>query len=355
MRVNTEHIKDHKSYPIYLITRYTVYLAFCGHLLFLGLFIFYNIQPLIYMNIFSCLIFFTAYILNSKRAHRLIFYLTFLEMSLHAYFATYFLGWTSGFHLYILCLLPLIFNYRIQSSIRKKVLVLSLLLLYVSLNILSRFFPDFHLLTSRQLSNFDLMNVLITFVVFVILSHIYSISAMHLEADLREKNKALETSSRTDPLTGLSNRRDILEKIEYEKERIIRNKEKCCFILTDIDNFKLINDNYGHDFGDYVLSELAGIFKGRLRNQDHICRWGGEEFLFVLPDTDVNGGVFVAQKIRNILKEYCFKFNNYESDISLTFGVSLFDPHKSIDTSIKIADELLYYGKRNGRDRIEHG
>jgi diguanylate cyclase (GGDEF)-like protein len=177
---------------------------------------------------------------------------------------------------------------------------------------------------------------------------------MQMEAELRSKNKELETVSRIDPLTGLSNRRDMLEKINYEREKILRSKKPCCFILSDIDNFKKVNDTYGHDFGDYVLTQVGGILKDGVRNQDHVCRWGGEEFLLVLPETDMTGGVVVSQKIQKVLREYQLVLGSVEAKVSLTFGVTLYDPFNEVDETVKRADELLYIGKKNGKDRIEY-
>ena len=203
-------------------------------------------------------------------------------------------------------------------------------------------------------NGFELMNYITAFLVFVVLSATYALAAMSLEKKLREKNIELEAISRIDPLTGLSNRRDILDKIVLERGKIARCPSPCCIILSDIDFFKKINDSYGHDFGDFVLEELSRLFKSSLRIQDHVCRWGGEEFLLVLPDTETSGAVIVAEKIRSLVSGHTFTLNSISISLTMTFGVAEYDPKIEIEESIKRADQLLYQGKNKGRNRVEY-
>jgi diguanylate cyclase (GGDEF)-like protein len=105
-----------------------------------------------------------------------------------------------------------------------------------------------------------------------------------------------KTGSRTDPLTKLSNRRDMLEKIEFERIRFERSKRPFVFILCDIDKFKNFNDEYGHKTGDFVLVSIAKLMLETMRKQDQVCRWGGEEFLLLLPETEFEGGGILAEK-----------------------------------------------------------
>jgi len=350
---NHQYVDEFSTYPIYLVSHYTALIALAGHLLFLILFSVLKIEPLIYINIFSCTIFVTAIFLNRLHFHKAILAMTMGEITLHAYAATFILGWSSGFHIYILTLIPLIFFYRFLRVSIRIILLLLLLSAYIGLNLGTRSLLILDAPYPGNIQTFELMNFTVAFLVFIILSASYSIAAMHLEQQLREKNQELEATSRIDPLTDLSNRRDILDKIEYERGKMLRNKINCCFILCDIDYFKKLNDTYGHDFGDFVLVEISRLFKKSLRSQDHICRWGGEEFLLVLPGIDITAGEVVAEKVRKIIREHSFNFQSVSEFVTLTFGVTQFDPEKNVDESIKIADQLLYQGKRNGRDRVE--
>lgn len=345
---------EYNTYPIYVIAKYTALFALLGHIVFLLIFITLDIRPLIYVNIASCFVFLFVFFMNTRKHHRMILTVSFVEIISHAFIATRYLGWSSGFHIYILCLIPLVFNYRILTGFWKHltlgILLFSVFLLHTFSRNYASTIPVHPFLT---VENMELMNYLTAATVFMILSATYSISAMDLENQLLQKNGELEKLSRIDPLTGLSNRRDIMDKIAYEKEKMMRNKHLSCVILADIDHFKKINDVHGHNFGDCILKEISGILTNGVRKQDLVCRWGGEEFLLFLPHTDLAGGHIAAEKLRKSIEEFPFAAGEKKVRVTLTFGVALYDPLQEIDASIKRADTLLYRGKQSGRNRVE--
>jgi len=168
--------------------------------------------------------------------------------------------------------------------------------------------------------------------------------------------KKLDQTSRTDSLTGLSNRRDILEKLNYEVKRFERNKKPCSIILADIDNFKAINDTHGHGGGDYILVEIANLFTGNSRDQDIVSRWGGEEILILLPETDAAGAKYLAEKYRQIIASHNFHFDENQISVTMSFGVNMMfnddDSGNIIEAVIKRADHCLYEAKRNGKNQV---
>ncbi len=167
-----------------------------------------------------------------------------------------------------------------------------------------------------------------------------------------QMNKKLNEIARIDPLTKLSNRRDIIEKIEHEKKRFERNKKPFVLVMCDIDDFKSVNDRYGHDCGDYVLVLVSATMKKMIRKQDTVGRWGGEEFLFLLPETDLDGGKLISEKVRKRIENMKFDFNNVIIPVTLTFGVSVFNELINIDLCIKKADQALYVGKESGKNCV---
>jgi diguanylate cyclase (GGDEF)-like protein len=170
---------------------------------------------------------------------------------------------------------------------------------------------------------------------------------------LRESQKELEIAARTDPLTHLSNRRDIIEKIEYEQIRFERSQRPFTLIIGDIDNFKRFNDTYGHDCGDFILVSVAKIMQAMIRKQDRLARWGGEEFLFFLPETELEGGRIVAEKIRAEIASQVYPFKAHTLSVTMTYGVSVFNKDSmSIDDCIKKADQALYQGKAQGKNCV---
>ncbi len=170
---------------------------------------------------------------------------------------------------------------------------------------------------------------------------------------LLKVHKELELAARTDPLTLLSNRRDILDKIEYEKIRFERTHKPFVIILCDIDHFKQFNDTYGHACGDFVLVSIANTMRALVRKQDGVARWGGEEFLLLLPETVSEGGRIVAEKIKETIANRFYNYQEQQLSITMTFGVSVFDDYAMhTDACIKKADQALYQGKETGRNRV---
>lgn len=174
----------------------------------------------------------------------------------------------------------------------------------------------------------------------------------HLKQELVEKNLLLQKAALTDPLTGLENRRGILEFIESEIGRIKRGAKTSAIMLTDIDNFKNINDTYGHDAGDLLLKHVSGIMKKSIRVSDHVARWGGEEFLLFFPEISVSECRVVAEKIRSQISSSATFFDNNQIQVTITAGLSQLEVEKGIDASIKVADKALYKGKTEGKNRI---
>ena len=170
--------------------------------------------------------------------------------------------------------------------------------------------------------------------------------------EIKEFNSQLEKISRTDPLTKLSNRRDMVEKIEYEIHRFERSKKHFVISIADIDDFKKINDTYGHEMGDEVLCTIANIFRSKIRKQDFVSRWGGEEFLFLFPETPLKGAFYVTENLRKIINSITFTCNDVNFKVSLTFGICEYDENTSLKNCLNIADERLYRGKKSGKNCV---
>ncbi len=173
-----------------------------------------------------------------------------------------------------------------------------------------------------------------------------------IEVELKEKNKQLENLTRTDPLTGLSNRRDIIEKMEFELSTFERYKRAFSLAIGDIDNFKSINDTYGHDCGDFILIEISNIMKSKIRTQDFVSRWGGEEFLIFFPQTDIGEVGIIAERIRDTIEKTDFTYNDINVKVTISFGCSNYDRVMPLKQCIKYADERLYKAKESGKNVI---
>ena len=178
-----------------------------------------------------------------------------------------------------------------------------------------------------------------------------------LQDDLKRTNERLLELSNTDHLTGLFNRRYLMDALEKEIHRNRRKGGHLSLVLLDIDHFKQVNDTYGHLQGDEVLKIISHQILKELRNYDIAARYGGEEFVAVLPDTNIEEAVHVAERIRLSAQNLTFEGAAAKLRITVSLGVATFpaDRYTTVDGLIKHADELLYSAKTNGRNRVEFG
>ncbi|MDO6441405.1 GGDEF domain-containing protein [Marinobacter sp. 2_MG-2023] len=163
----------------------------------------------------------------------------------------------------------------------------------------------------------------------------------------------LREQATTDQLTGLLNRRAMHTLLEQEHSRAQRYGTTHSLILGDLDRFKRVNDRYGHDIGDAVLKETARKLNGHMRAQDVLCRWGGEEVLILLPETDLEGAIHLAEKLRVAIAEEPMHAGEHLIPQTISLGVTSCRGRNDIENAIKRADEALYKAKDGGRNRTE--
>ncbi|MDD4570685.1 MAG: diguanylate cyclase [Tepidanaerobacteraceae bacterium] len=173
-----------------------------------------------------------------------------------------------------------------------------------------------------------------------------------LKLELQEAVVKLEELSTKDPLTALYNRRYIVQRINELERRYQRSQSVFSIIISDIDLFKTVNDCYGHDCGDLVLSNIASLISGCCREQDIVARWGGEEFLILLPDTNQDGAQVLAERIRKELEDKTLQCGDISLKITMTFGVSEYSKSLGIEGTIRNADMALLHGKNHGRNQV---
>lgn len=184
---------------------------------------------------------------------------------------------------------------------------------------------------------------------------------LELESSLKEANKEIKLLSITDPLTGCYNRGYLNEKLPQEIKRARRYKHPLSIIFCDIDHFKAVNDIHGHQAGDQVLKEFAMCIKESFRyNIDWLTRYGGEEFLIVLPETDTKGAVLTAERLRGTISQREVNVDGKPIYITASFGVSGFVPETpeyriSSDAMLNQADKYLYQSKNEGRNKVTCG
>ena len=169
----------------------------------------------------------------------------------------------------------------------------------------------------------------------------------HLE---EQRQKAL-----VDPLTGLPNRAAWSERLEHEMAQWQQHGNTLLIAMLDLDHFKRINDNYGHLAGDKVLKIIAGELRKRLRPGDFIARFGGEEFVLLVPDTQISAGFKLMETLRTAIEACPFHFKGERVTITVSVGLSAFKAGERSDNALKRADEALYRAKNAGRNCVERG
>lgn len=171
-------------------------------------------------------------------------------------------------------------------------------------------------------------------------------------AELEAANQRLLRISSIDDLTGLRNRRDFRANAQQETSRVNRGGSPFCILMVDIDYFKQVNDLNGHACGDKVLVETSKLMQSVIRQQDLLARWGGEEFILLIVETDIDNGFQIAEKLRQTISKHTIEYEGTEINVSVTIGVSQIGIDDSLDECINRADENLYKGKKNGRNKV---
>lgn len=170
-----------------------------------------------------------------------------------------------------------------------------------------------------------------------------------------EKEKYIEqvrTMALTDSLTGLDNRRSLMNQLKDEVKRANRHSRSFSFAILDLDHFKRINDSYGHQKGDEVLSRVARVLKDTTREIDSVSRYGGEEFGFLLPETKLNDAENLTERLLSEIRSLEFESDGESFGITSSAGVSAYREGEALEDLIKKADKALYTAKANGRDRV---
>ena len=207
-------------------------------------------------------------------------------------------------------------------------------------------------ITKQQLVNKSGVSLLIDYSISPLDAN-SAVLMFHDLSHIQDENRTLLYQVSYDPLTRLSNRDALQQTLKQIHARYERQNGTYSILLLDLDRFKLVNDTYGHAAGDSLLKKLATEMTQSLRPYDNLGRWGGEEFLCVLPNTDLQGGIDSAERFRELISQHYVQIESQRVQTTASIGVANF-PHDGKDVSeiLRVADAMLYEAKRAGRDRI---
>ncbi|MCH5262305.1 MAG: GGDEF domain-containing protein [Lachnospiraceae bacterium] len=341
-------ITDKQKFSVII---YSVALVHCFLTFVFGLL---KVYPLFIFNIVSVITYLSASLLVRKERLWSVFYITYFEIILHSFVATIFIGWMSGFAQYIIALVPVGYYicYAMDSRLRKMAIATGSALFatvsYLSCKLLSDFITPAYAdnIVSWELRLF-IFNSICTYTFLIIFSLIFISEIRVSQAQLQHQNEILERLANIDPLTGLYNRRSMQIFLNHAAE----SDTDFCIAMCDIDDFKKINDTYGHDAGDIVLKEISNIMRQFMNGHGYVCRWGGEEIL-ILGNKNKEEIKSITEKIRRSIANHFFICDEKIIRCSITIGLAVHKSGNSIEDTIAAADYNLYHGKRNGKNRV---
>jgi len=333
--------KDH--YLEFVAIQVSSLFSLVVHLVLIGLYHTYQLWPMIGFSVISAFLWSAALVANGRGKYLIAVVLGCTELCGYSIAAVYFLGLEFGFQFYLwptTCLA--IVNSRLHLY-WASLTGFACIILFLSLNLL---FPEpryFGGLTDWSLWLYSL-NVLLAAAPLIL-----AIGMVRRQFE-RQRHDLVEMATR-DELTQLYNRRYLREFLQPWRAQARRTGASCVVALGDIDNFKPINDELGHDVGDDVLRGVAAFMLQQVREEDLVCRWGGEEFVIVFASTTLEQAQMILQRLHHAMPEQ--HFIDADRVVTISFGITDIKPEEDLSDALMRADQLLYRAKQAGRNRIE--
>lgn len=197
-----------------------------------------------------------------------------------------------------------------------------------------------------------ILNIIVLILSMTFIAYFYRSKFIDSEAKIIQYNKKLLQMASQDALTQLPNRRTMNEHLKDLVFSNGRSGEPFCIAIGDVDLFKRINDEYGHDTGDYVLCTISSSFQDFMHGKGMASRWGGEEFLFTFEKVHIGQALYELKKLSEAISSYQFTYKEYKFYLTMTFGLEEYQEHLGVETVISKADQKLYFGKKHGRNQV---
>ena len=346
--------KKQSSNYIRVSTLYKVLCIMCilMHMFLTTFFIITDIYSLMILNLISILIYLSSYLLIKSKQFVFVTLVCCVEIVLNVMVSSLFLGWNSGFYFYLFAFVPLCFYCKFRSTTTRFFIVNLTVVFFLATYFISTNTKELFTIAYYPKVVLYLTNAFCCFCSLSFLSYIYTKTIVYETSILSQSNKELEVLANTDPLTGLLNRRSMMKALSEIDIKYLSQNTKFSLILLDIDNFKVLNDKYGHECGDLVLKKICSEIKITLRQDDVVCRWGGEEILILLPKTEIYDAKNVANKIRKRIEDMSYPYKDNNVKATLTAGVSCAAEGFSISDLINQADCCMYKGKASGKNCV---
>lgn len=326
-----------------------------AHVMYLILFAAAGVWAMVIFNVFSVIFYILTIVLTGRVKDNMhLVYATLTEIIIHAVAATICIGLIPDFCMFLLMIIPLAFLMPNKNRQIPFVIMLVSVGLYGVLRFKFRA-PDsavYKLDDTAYLTFLYIINILAGSFVLIYVTTIYTFMRRYMECKIRVQTEQLKLLASTDPLTKLYNRREMGTILEGVRTNCGEKNTKYVVGIGDIDDFKQINDTYGHDCGDMVLSTIAKLITDSLPKGGNAARWGGEEFLFVLPDTDIKEALATSEKLIKTVENHSFTEDGIQFKVTMTVGICEALSSENTERVIYTADNRLYDGKRSGKNKV---
>ena len=305
--------------------------------------------------VFLFLVTFVISLVNKER-YMTVYFIMILGIIIFTIFCNLVIGWESGYSVQFFSAISgsFYFTFVIKSEKRKSLSLtfcVTLLLSYILSYILSQMLAPIAPLSPTWTRVFFIMNVVISFSIIIMLSYMFVWELLNKQKILTMQNEQLDELAHKDPLTHLLNRRSMNEKMTLRMEQLKLTGKRFTLVIGDIDDFKKVNDNYGHEAGDIVLITVSDIIRQNVGGGGIVSRWGGEEILMILNES-LESATEVTDRIRKRIDENIVNHEGNQIHVSMTFGVAESIPGYKIEHLIQQADNRLYYGKKHGKNQV---
>jgi diguanylate cyclase (GGDEF)-like protein len=321
------------------------FLGAITHIGFLFLFAIMGANVMAVLNIISIGIWIYAFYLAQKHRYQTSINLVIAEMFTHAVFATFIVGSNLGFQYYLWPVMGLLLTLPSHKLKQSTFICILVVVSFIVISLSSR--GTAYAYELKDLVDYIFaLNVLLAAIPFVL-------TILYLRSTNINNEKELFSQANMDELTGTYNRRfvhDLMENTDNEQRR--RSFDSYSLVLGDIDNFKKINDQLGHSIADMVIKKIANVLKDNVRDSDIVCRWGGEEFLVILANADIETTEKIVHKIRHGIHRGINIPEVDELGLSMSFAIADAHRHMSFEETIRQADLKLYQAKAAGTDRV---
>ncbi len=330
---------------------HSAWIIFIFRLIFAVFFVLLHLWGLVAFSFVGAFVWLWIKKTSGKEYLRSAFILGFVEVFVFSVYSIAMLGWGSGVYFPSVIYFPIIMtNERLTNKMRISFSAL-LTVLLVALFVISSQLSWGRSIPPVYLNAALLLNLIEGCVLLAMFMYTLESEKRSSEAEIVTANQQLLALANTDPLTSLLNRRNMMVRIEEEKNKMDKGGLAFSLIMIDVDNFKQINDEYGHDCGDFVLVMMAEKIRFGVRKNDLICRWGGDEFLILLAETDLMSCQVVAEKVRMRVINSPFIYHDIDIPVTITLGMSQCDKNSGVGACIRKADLALYKGKQEGKNR----